>query len=436
MTAYYLRSTDGSDASDGLTWANAFATMAYSLTQMSAGDTLYVSDAHVEGASAYVTLTSPGTAASPCSILCVDDTADPEPPTALASTAVVDTTVGSIDLRGYAYCYGVSFKAGTSSSPNILFYNPSALWWKCERCEFWLRATSSTQNIRCGQTSGTHVYQHLEWIDCVVNFAQANHYIAVGPCDLEWRGGSFAGTVSTTLLADSTFVGSANINGVDLSTFSNTLVAAPINSTHISFENCKLHASVTLSSTPAGGASGPKITMVNCDSGSLNYRYERQAYEGAIYHEATIVRTGGASDGTTPISRKMVSSANSGFHDPLVSQPIVIWNETVGSSITLTIETVTDNVTLQDDESWIEVEYLGTSGLPLSLRATDRVGIFGTPANQPTSSETWTTTGLGTPVKQALAVSITPEVKGPIKIWVCLAKSSTTAYFCPKVNVS
>jgi hypothetical protein len=207
----------------------------------------------------------------------------------------------------------------------------------------------------------------------------------------------------------------------------------------VSFENCKLGSSVTVATgtfSNAGGNGSVEIRLVNCDSADTNYRYHKQNYHGTITQESTIVRTGGASDGTTPISRKMVSTANTKIYSPLVMDDIVFWNETTGSSQTATIEVVTDNVTLTDAECWLEVEYLGTSGFPISSLVNDRVtdDVFGTPANQTTSSETWTTTGLTTPVKQKLAVAFTAQEKGYVRIRVMLAKASTTVYVCPQVD--
>jgi hypothetical protein len=178
------------------------------------------------------------------------------------------------------------------------------------------------------------------------------------------------------------------------------------------------------------------VQVVNCDSADTNYRFYRQRYEGVEQHETTIVRTGGASDGVTTISRKIVTTANTTKHTPYRSQPTQFWNTTVGSSVSLAVPIVTDNVTLTDAEAWLEVEYLGTSGVPLGLLASDRVSDpeFGTPANQATDgSSTWTTTGLGTPVQQTLGVSVTPQEIGLIRVYVCVAKASTTLYYDPKI---
>ncbi len=48
MAVIYLRSTDGNDLDDGLTWATARATLANALTAAGAGGTVYVSQNHAE----------------------------------------------------------------------------------------------------------------------------------------------------------------------------------------------------------------------------------------------------------------------------------------------------------------------------------------------------------------------------------------------------
>jgi len=117
---------------------------------------------------------------------------------------------------------------------------------------------------------------------------------------------------------------------------------------------------------------------------------------------------------------------------------MVVWNDAVGSSQTVTCEILHDSVTnLQDDEVWLETEYLGTSGFPLSLFANDRMAdILATPADQAASSETWTTTGLTNPNKQKLVTTQTPQEKGWYRCRVVVAKPSYTLYACPKLAVA
>lgn len=446
MAVIYLRSGDGSDASDGLTWANAKATLAAALTAAGAGGTVYVSDNHAETQASAMTLTSPGTAASPTVVLCVDDTADPEPPTALATTATVSTTgASSFTFNGFAYCYGITFSAGSAANTANLAWASTSPWaWFFDTCHFKLANTSASSLIAVGTiTDGGSDDQIIHWNNCSVEFGSTSQSIRAAT-RLVWTNKSSAivgATIPTTLIigVNNAFC-DVTVRGVDLSALgsgNNLVSVASSEPGRFLLENCKLGDSVTVATGTHIGQGGFTIDLINCDSADTNYRYHRVSYQGNITQEATIVRTSGASDGTTAISRKMVSSANSKFYSPLESAPIIRWNETTGSSVTATVEVVTDNVTLTDAEAWVEVEYLGTSGFPLSLFVSDRAADYlATPANQTTSSVAWTTTGLTTPVKQKFSVSFTPQEKGLIKARVMLAKASTTMYFCPLLDIS
>lgn len=442
----YVRSTDGSDADDGSTWALANATLVGAYADAAAGDRIYVSDNHSESTVGSITLTSPGTAASPCQVLCGDDAA--EPPTALAATAVVAATGGAaITFAGFTYYYGIDFQAGSGGSgsgSNINVGNVSPSWTRLENCVLSLLGTNANNRINLGAgviNAGDDMM--AECIDTDFVFASASQGIKPAGHVLV-RGGVAAptGTVPTTLVlpgADSYF--HAVFRGVDLSALGsgNNLVdvGGASASGKIIFENCKLGASVALTTGSVAGQGGVEVEVINCDSADTNYRYCKKVYQGEITHETTIVRTGGASDGTTAISRKMVSSANSKFYSPLVLDSVVLWNEDTGVAKTVTVEIVTDNVTLTDAECWVEVEYLGTAGFPVSSFASDRAAdILATPANQASSTESWTTTGLATPVKQKLSVSFTPQEKGPVRVRVMLAKASTTVYVDPPTELT
>ena len=183
---------------------------------------------------------------------------------------------------------------------------------------------------------------------------------------------------------------------------------------------------------------GYRMEMYNCDSADTNYRLWVRDYSGDTTSETTIIRTGGANDGTNGLSWKMASTANAEFPGIVLRSPeIVQWNETTGSSKTATVEVVTDGVTLTDADCWLEIQYLGTSGYPRGSFADDSVAnVLATPANQTTSTETWTTTGLSSPTKQKLSVTFTPQEKGFIHAVVKLAKASTTVYVDPKLTVT
>ena len=444
MAVIYLRSTDGSDASDGLTWAEAKATLAAALTAAGTSGTVYVSASHAETQASAMALTSPGAATTPTSVLCVDDTSDPEPPTALATTATVSTTgASSITFGGVSYYYGITFLAGDGASLASFLQAAASRSFIFDSCTLVLNNTHSGSRINFGGT-GSGAVALTRLINSKVKFnSTSQSIILVG--DVEWYNTDTIlrapdGVVPTTLfLTVGGMSGRIYLHGLDLSRFDTGETLINLAGTlchHIKIVNCKLGSSVSYA-TGTIASRGNDLEIVNSDSDDTNYNYYYQSVNGTIIDETVIVLTGGASDGTTSYSHKMVSSANSRFYDPLRSNEIIKWNDTTGSALTLTVEVVSDNVTFTDAELWVEVEYLGTSGTPYSLFVSDRAtDILATPANQTTSSVTWTTTGLTTPVKQALSVSFTPQEKGFVKARVYLAKVSSTVYVDTKVTIS
>lgn len=179
--------------------------------------------------------------------------------------------------------------------------------------------------------------------------------------------------------------------------------------------------------------------MFNCDSGDTVYRYRKTTRFGNIQDETTLVRTGGASDGSTTYSLKVVSTADSEYPVAFIDTPeIVKWNDTTGSAITATVEILFDSATaLNDDEVWLEVMYLGTSGVPLASFISDaKADVLATAAAQTSSSVTWTTTGMSNPNKRSLDVTFTPQEAGFIHAVVKLAKASTTIYVDPLITVT
>ena len=160
---------------------------------------------------------------------------------------------------------------------------------------------------------------------------------------------------------------------------------------------------------------------------------------GSIKSETTIVKTSGASDGVTPLAWKMVTTANAEYPLlPLESGETTFWNDTTGVAKTLTVDIIHDSLTaLKDDEVWLEVQYLGTTGFPLGSFINDcKAGALTTAAAQTASTATWTTTGLTNPNKQKLEVTLTPQEKGYYIARVNLAKQSYTIYTDPLIVVT
>jgi hypothetical protein len=442
---YYVRSTDGNDGDDGLTWATAKATLGGALSVAAAGERIYVSQAHAQTQASALSLSSPGTAAAPVEIICVEDSA--EPPTTLAVSGSVATNGAfSISFAGFAYVYGLIFNAGTGAgqAAGINFTSASPWAWTLEWCSLRTPGSGSASELIIGANTTGQDDVVLKLINTTIQLG------AVGTARVNIRssrflmdGGGFitSSTPSGIIGLLATAPGFFRLRGVDLSLFGSGkhLVTIPSGcGPHVgSFENCLLGASVALTSGTFAGPGSPIILMDNCDSGDSQVRMQRTRYEGSVFSETTVVRTGGASNGVTPISHRMVSSASRVLVDPLLGPEMVIWNPTVASR-TVTVEILHDSVTaLQDDEVWLEVEYLGVGGEPRSSFGSDRMSnILSTPADQESSSATWVTTGITNPNKQKLSVGVPVQEVGILRARVALAKPSYTVYVDPLLTVT
>lgn len=449
MANRYVRSTDGSDADNGSTWALADATGAGSFAGDAAGDTTWLSQSHAESTAGAVTFACAGTNGTPSRLLCGNDAA--EPPTALATTATVTvSTNAAMSINGSLYCYGVTFISNGMITLNGAATNNYQVF---ENCSFQLTQAGSA-GVFNSAAANNNGYR-TELINCTFKPSNAGN-IHVIAADTVIRGGSFlSGSAALTSVfrpqQDRTHC-SLDCSGFDFSNLGSTVnlfYGTGIASGKFVVRDCKLPASWTGLLVASGlVGSGERFEMHNCDSGDTQYRLWVEDYAGSTKSETTIIRTGGASDGTTGLAWKMVSSANAEY--PLIkleSPEIMQWNTTL-SSITATVEIVHDtNVAggqgagtgsrFQDDEVWLEVMYLGTSGYPLGTWTRDcKADVLATAADQADSTEAWTTTGLTTPQKQKLSVTFTPAEIGYIVARVVVAKASKTIYVCPKMTVS
>lgn len=421
MADIYLRSSDGSDGDDGSTWALAKATLAAAITAAGAGGRGFVSDNHAESAASGKTL-SGGTINAPVQILSVNDSGNPEPPTAILAGGTVTTTgANDITVRGYLHFVGITL----SSAQNILFTGAES---KITMQSSTLNLSGATGNISIGSSdTDTNLILNSQ----TITFANAaNEIVMAFAGSLVWIGGSLTGTAPSQLFDAMNRGAFVNMRDVDISGASGDLVD-PTGTTgffDILLERCKLHASLTVLENAIPAPGSYRVRLHSCDSGDTTYNIIEDSYEGTVIDETTIVKTSGASDGTTSQSLKMTSNANAvEFVQPLVSPPITAWTEKTAST-TYSIEIIIDSATdLDDDEIWMEFEYPGADaqGDLADDRAAD---LLATPAAQATSTALWTTTGMSNPNMQKLSVTVTPGKIGPVTARVYLAKPSTTVY--------
>lgn len=444
MANWYVRSGAAGTAS-GADWTNAKLTLAATLTAAAAGDDVWVSEDHAESTVGAVALTSPGTESSPCRIACVNHSGTVPPVSADLRTTGTITCTGNntITISGTAYWEGLTITAGgTTDNANLVIGGSAARTQWFNKCKLALGGSNTAARITIGNSGGNA--QRVFLNNTTVSFASTSHKIVLRGAEIIWENtsGAILGSVPTTLISPSTTYNSHFVAiGVDLSAAGSgkTLVDQSVDSTsRFFFQDCKYGSSVSIGSENSVGFGGTVVLSVNSDSADTTQRYYYSGYEGTVKSETTIVKSGGATDGATPVSRKMVSLPNTRFYAPLKSGWIAFWSDTTGSK-TASIAIVTDNVTLKDNEIWIEVEYLGTSGFPLGLSSNDvaardrAADILNAGTNQTTDATSSWPSAPGTPVKQTLSTTFTTTGKGQYRARVCLAKASTTVYFDPLI---
>lgn len=415
-------------------WSFATIYLDYaSVALVANGETVFVSHQHSENPGTAPSI-QPATTYTGWKCVCVNDGA--APPTAVATGAVV-TTTGALDITtggsNNGYFYGIKFVAGATDTGTRSIVTSTGYF---ENCAFEIASSGASSTI----TSNA-----AYWKNCTVKFAAAGQTITVSSGKLNWNGGGLAvGSTSPTALIGSGML-LVYLDNLDLSqaAAAMNLTAANVTSA-LAIRNCKMPTSWSGTiGTAQTAVYGPAYSMgtYNCIDGTLNYGFLRKTAYGSVTYEATKVKSGGATDGTTALSWKLDTLATAGVGFPNTAahtQEIVKWQETVGNPITVSVDILHDSLTkLKDDEVWLEVMYLSAANSTLGATVSSaKATQLTTAADVAASSATWTTTGLTNPNKQKLSVTFTPQLKGFIFARVFVNKASYTVYIDPKLIIS
>jgi hypothetical protein len=422
-------------AGTGADWANAYTSLVTAAAAKLAGDVFFVAHDHVETAAVAKNINFTGTETNPNRCYCVDRAGSVPPVAAdLRTTAQILTTgANAISFGGTCSEFNgfiVSAGDGASNAGINVGANGNRSW-RVVNCAFKLNNTSGTPRITfaSGSASNNCIVEN-----CTCQFGAVGQAINSGGRTF-WRNtpnaivGSF---IPTFLLV---FNGAAvwHLEGVDLSAVGSgkTLFNGQANSPNQLgvLKNCKLGTGVTITNTPPTYG-GCELQVINSDSADTNYRQEKYNFVGTETTETTIVRTGGATDGGTPISKKIVTTANAKPEWQFDCLPIYVWNETIGTPITLTIEGIWGGGAVPTNaDIWVDIEYLGTSGFPLASKAGNgRASGLAVPANLSAGSGTWG----GSTTKFSMSGTFTPQEKGLITVYVRAGLASSTFYIDPK----
>lgn len=441
MASYYVYS-GAAGAGTGADWANAYTTLSLAVAGKAAGDIFYIAHDHGQSVAASLTITSPGTPALLCQYLSVNRAGSVPPVSAdLRTTSAITTTGASpINMRGSFYAEGIVFNIGTGASAAVSQFGETGPHTQIyKNCSPKQVTTHATTRLELGADLGNLIV----FDNTAVTFGGISQTIRPA-CNFIWKNTASAllGSVPTNLFGFNTSSGvvdgfKALLMGVDLSAMGSgkTIVPATANGSGASFTfvDCKIDAAVTLAGNPTSPG-GVEIDFIRTAGSGINYSQARYRYQGTLTEETTIVRTGGASDGTTPLAWKIVTTANAHWFAPFECPPIAIWNDTTGSAVTATVEGIWGGGAVpNDDEIWCEVEYLGNASFPIASFVNDsKADVLAAAAGQSAGSGTWG----GSTTKFKLNVTFTPQMKGWIFLRVKAAKASSTFYIDPKITLS
>lgn len=409
-TVVWTARKPGFSSGSTINWTYAHIRLDWLASAVAAGDYIFVSSVHAETTSGVVTITLPGTTASPNYIISCTENGASRPTTVTAGATVTNSSgSASTTIRGAAYSYGVIYAFAGSIGNGYLYLNDGSTSTHTDYDNCTLDSTAvGGGRIYVGTQSDSSYARKAVWSNVNLKFASSAGGLASGGPEFTWKGGGFAvGTtaISTLLHAIGSggrATGRVLLSDLDLSnglTSSANIISASglFNSHIVIIKNCKLPAA--WSGALYGGSiesyPGARAEMYNCDSGDTNYKCWIEDYAGTIKDFTTLYPTG--TDGlklntiAVPICFKMASSALCKYPlIPLVGMDYAIVNETTTSQ-TVTLEIIhNESAALNDNEVWLEVDYPATSGSTQFASLTDAAtDVLTTGSDQTASTTAW-----------------------------------------------
>jgi hypothetical protein len=384
MASYFVSSASGAGgAGNGSSWANAYLTIAGAIAKpLAAGDILLVGDDHSENVATNIILNcTTATAAAPLSILCVDHTKASPTGADLkvgvnGAGSLVTTTTGNVQFAGFMYVYGLYCNTGTGGSAannqGVFAPNASKIAY-FEQCTFGIASTGTSCHCMTTNNNSSVEFRNCTFLSVNNSNGLINGLSIGAPSRVKFIGCtfSFSGTQPVPFIQMGT--GSAAVfEGCDFSAYTGgtlVLVTSPACG-DVFFKDCKLPSSPGFDMTGTLGNQETFIWVVNSDNGNTNYRNEFYDYGGNQTTSITVVRTGGASQGTA-YSWKIATNANNNWMLPLKLPPISAWNTATGAAKNVTIEGIADpryfSALPNNDDFWFDVEALTSASQPIGV---------------------------------------------------------------------
>jgi hypothetical protein len=441
MANIFVRSTTGNDSNDGLSWATAKATLAGAAAIDANGDTIFVSKNHAEVLTANVTLGFAGAwNSAPNRILCVDDTGDPVTPTTLATTATVSGNgLYSINMvnSGYCHLYGISLigltglSLGSSTDQSSMHLIEEATI---------TRVANGGWSFSLGQNGTSRGPARVQLKNVWTSQASNESVWGGGAAWFQWIGGGVLPTSAGTPNGICGIMGGCTYEfvGLDLSRLSTNSTLLRVYNGESGWgyaKYCRMPTGWTGNISDTSNVNS-RLEMYGCVSGTSTPILGVTDCGGVSRSTTSIFRANGAKDEKERFSLSCVTASNADrFYRQHRTQDFIIWNDVVGTPITVSVELLTNNVTLTDSDVHMEIVYSGsTSSVYGSILNTKPINLVG--SNLHISTANWVAAGYATPIRQKVSGTITPQQRGNIIVRLYVNKPSLTVNICPKLEVS
>jgi hypothetical protein len=407
-----------------------------------AGNTIYVGDNHAESSAALIQINPTGSVTTTGKFICHNHSGGYPPVSGDMTTGATITASGGNNILmfngsplGSYYFYGLTF---VDSLTNLSLSNAtSGSYISFDRCSFQFNSSS---NASLALPNGCVVLFN----NTTLKFGGTGQYIAVGTGTFIWQNTApilvSGSSIATVQLISPTPTGTIMLEALDLSQVTGTIFPNNAVTSSILIKDCKLNAALT---APVFTGLGITEQFVRSDSAAAAYRSTRYAYEGTETTETSITRVGGAADPAGQAqSRKILTTANAQWLRPFQAEPYAIWNPVTGANVVVTVcGTINAGALPNNDDIWMEVEYLGSSATPLgTIVTTSKANVLAANAAVASDGSAWNGGGSGagwSPFKLTATLSSPqPGMVGYIHVRVRAAKVSTTYYIDPRITLT
>ena len=405
-------------ANNGTSKLDAFTTLMAALLATGLNDLIWRSHTSIEAI---------GTIAYPCSgqkVITVDFSGSTPPVAADVTQGGLIDSSGTIQFNGTTplYFYGVNFEIQLRM--NILVSN---LIVTIEQATVTFPSASGT----IAMDEGVLIFKNVNWVTGGVN----NSFDFLDTKgSFFYRGGVVSGANILFIARGLGTMGVMEFDGVDFQVGVNTALTLATDSNGQSlviFKGCNIPTDKPIVSGTLNR--GNVVAIYGSNDSNKPYFMQEEHAEGSIITETTNVKTGGASDGITPISFKYVSNTKAArFTTPLKNRiPILFYAAATGVQ-DFSVDIMNDGTTFKDDQVWLEFTSPG-SGIVRTITDTLPDNVLSVPSDIPPSAATWDETGIGSAVKQQITASFDVEQLGWIEAYICLGEPSEIMYADVKI---